>query len=86
MLFTLNAHIYSCKLVKFVRDSLDYEWTDSPTEKAFTNPKGKEELFTNCLYVEDGLFMLVTWYSISFLDRDLSLIKTIGIHTVDRCI
>ena len=60
MLFTLNAHIYSCKLVKFVRDSLDYEWTEFLTEKAFAHPKGKEELFTNCLFVEEDLLMLAT--------------------------
>ena len=86
VLFTLNAHIYPCKLVKFVRDSFDCAWITTPTEKAFTNPKGKEELFTNSFYVEDDLLMLMTWYNIIFVDRDLGLVKSIGIHTVDRCI
>ena len=75
VLFTLNAHIYPCKLAKFARDSLDLEWIEAPIEKAFTHPKGKEELFTNCLFVEDDLLMLTTWYNISFMDRDFSIVK-----------
>ena len=86
VLFTINAHVYPCKLVKFIEGSFGGIWNANTAEKAFTHLKGKEDLFINCFFVEDDLLILLTWYNITFFNRSLEVVKSIGTFMIDRSV